>query len=99
MTSLTILLVLVLLLVVFGLLFRLQILTAIFSGSYVRQIGTSNRVNAVLMLVFMVVGGAAFFWSFAENFGKMNPPHVLDNDDSHRHCLCHNASATVCLFV
>ena len=74
MTSLTILLVLVLLLVVFGLLFRLQILTAIFSGSYVRQIGTSNRINAMLMLVFMVVGGGAFFWSFADNFSKMNPP-------------------------
>ena len=70
MTTLTILLVLVLLLVVFGLLFRLQILTAIFSGSYVKQIGASNRINALLMLVFLVVGGAAFFWSFADNFGK-----------------------------
>jgi len=64
MTTLTILLVLVLLLVVFGLLFRIQILTAIFSGSYVKQIGTSNRINALLMLVFMVVGGAAFFLVF-----------------------------------
>ncbi|MVN78491.1 cytochrome c oxidase subunit II [Hymenobacter sp. HMF4947] len=74
MTALTILLVLVLLLVVFGLLFRLQILTSIFSGSYVKEIGMSNRINALLMLVFMVVGGAAFFWSFANNFSKMNPP-------------------------
>jgi cytochrome c oxidase subunit 2 len=74
MTALTILLVLVLLLVVFGLLFRLQILTSIFSGSYVKEIGMSNRVNALLMLVFMVVGGGAFFWSFSENFSKMNPP-------------------------
>lgn len=74
MSTLTILLVAALLLVVFGLLFRLQILTAIFSGSYVRQIGTSNRVNAFLMLVFMVVGGGLFFWSFANNYGKMNPP-------------------------
>lgn len=74
MTALTILLVLVLLLVVFGLLFRLQILTSIFSGTYVKEIGMSNRINAILMLVFMVVGGAAFFWSFSENFNKMNPP-------------------------
>jgi len=74
MTILTIGLVLLLLLVVFGLLFRLQLLTAIFSGSTNRDIGTSNRVNALLMLVFMVAGGGLFFWSFAENYGKMNPP-------------------------
>lgn len=74
MTALTIVLVLVLLLVVFGLLFRLQILTSIFSGSYTKDIGVSNRVNAILMLVFMVVGGALFFWSFSNNYAKMNPP-------------------------
>ncbi|MBC6990458.1 cytochrome c oxidase subunit II [Hymenobacter sp. BT491] len=74
MIALGILLVLVLLLVVFGLLFRLQILTSIFSGSFTRDIGVSNRVNAILMVVFLVVGGAAFAWSFADNFGKMNPP-------------------------
>ena len=74
MTALTILLVLVLLLVVFGLLFRLQILSSIFSGSSNRDIGMSNRVNALLMLVFAVVGGIAFFWSFTENYAKMNPP-------------------------
>ncbi|UOG73852.1 cytochrome c oxidase subunit II [Hymenobacter tibetensis] len=74
MTALGILLVLVLVLVVFGLLFRLQILTSIFSGSSARELGTSNRVNAVLMLVFLVVGGAAFAWSFGDNYDKMNPP-------------------------
>jgi cytochrome c oxidase subunit II len=74
MIALGILLALVLLLVVFGLLFRLQILTSIFSGSYVRQVGLSNRVNALLMVVFMVVGMAAFAYSFIANFDKMNPP-------------------------
>jgi len=74
MTTLGVLLVLALLLVVFGLLFRLQILTSIFSGSSARELGTSNRVNAVLMLVFLVIGGAAFAWSFGDNFNKMNPP-------------------------
>ncbi|OON69175.1 cytochrome c oxidase subunit II [Hymenobacter sp. CRA2] len=74
MIALGILLALVLLLVVFGLLFRLQILTSIFSGSYARQIGLSNRVNAILMVVFMVVGMAAFAYSFVANFDKMNPP-------------------------
>lgn len=74
MTALGILLVLVLLLVVFGLLFRLQILTSIFSGSSVREFSTSNRVNAVLMIVFMVLGAIGFAWSFGDNFNKMNPP-------------------------
>lgn len=74
MTALIISLVLVLLLVVFGLLFRIQILTAIFSGSTNKEIGTSNRVNALLMLVFMVVGGGLFFYSFVQAYPKMNPP-------------------------
>ena len=74
MTALTILLVLVLLLVVFGLLFRLQIFTSIFSGTFTRDIGMSNSVNAILMLVFLVGGGAWFAYSFVENFSKMNPP-------------------------
>ncbi|MCC2547053.1 cytochrome c oxidase subunit II [Hymenobacter sp. BT175] len=74
MIALGILLVLVLLLVVFGLLFRLQILTSIFSGSFTRDIGMSNRVNAILMLVFLIVGGAAFAWSFVDSYDKMNPP-------------------------
>ncbi|MCB2407545.1 cytochrome c oxidase subunit II [Hymenobacter lucidus] len=74
MIALGILLVLVLLLVVFGLLFRIQILTSIFSGSSTREIGTSNRVNAILMIAFMVIGGAAFAYSFMDNYGKMNPP-------------------------
>ncbi|AIZ64484.1 cytochrome C oxidase subunit II [Hymenobacter sp. DG25B] len=74
MTVLGILLVLVLLLVVFGLLFRLQILTSIFSGSFVRDVGMSNRVNGILMILFMVLGGAAFAWSFIDSFDKMNPP-------------------------
>ena len=64
MSVLTIIAVLVLLLVVFGLLFRLQILSSIFSGSFTRDIGMSNSVNAVLMLVFLVGGGGWFAYSF-----------------------------------
>ena len=56
MTALTVILALVLLLVVFGLLFRLQIFTSIFSGTFTRDIGVSNSVNAVLMLVFLIDG-------------------------------------------
>ena len=74
MTTLGIVLVLALLLVVFGLLFRLQILTSIFSGSSTRQVGVSNRFNAILCLVFLIGGMAAFAWSFIDNYDKMNPP-------------------------
>ncbi|NVO83912.1 cytochrome c oxidase subunit II [Hymenobacter terrestris] len=74
MTTLSIVLVLALLLVVFGLLFRLQILTSIFSGSSNREVGVSNRVNAIMCMVFLIGGGAWFAWSFIENFDKMNPP-------------------------
>lgn len=63
-----------LLLVVLGLLFRLQILTAIFSGDSTRDIGPANRANAVLMLVFLVVGGGAFAWSFRRSYARMDVP-------------------------
>ncbi|UYZ63316.1 cytochrome c oxidase subunit II [Hymenobacter weizhouensis] len=74
MTALGIVLVLVLLLIVFGLLFRLQILTSIFSGSFTREVGVSNRVNAILFLIFLVAGGAAFAWSFVDSYDAMIVP-------------------------
>lgn len=53
----------ILVLVVLGLLFRIQVLNAIYSGSTKRQIGGSNKVNALLMPLFLVLGGGAFAWS------------------------------------
>ena len=55
----------ILVLVVLGLLFRLQVLNSIYSGSTRRPVGGSNKVNALLMPIFLVLGGAAFAWSFA----------------------------------
>ena len=63
-----------LLLVVFGLLFRLQIFTAIFSGDSARDIGPGNRLNAIMMLVFLVGGGAALAWSAIASYARMNLP-------------------------
>lgn len=59
-----------LVLVVLGLLFRLQVLNSIYSGSTQRQIGGSNKVNALLMPVFLVLGGAAFLWSFVAYYDE-----------------------------
>ena len=63
MIQIALILIAVLVLVVMGLLFRLQVLTSIFSGTYTRQIGRSNGVNAILLLLFLVIGGVAFAWS------------------------------------
>src|SRR6478735_6255989 len=48
------------------LLFRIQILASIFKGSYEKRISQSNKINAVLMLAFLVIGGLAFVWSFSK---------------------------------
>ncbi|HEY4650821.1 MAG TPA: cytochrome c oxidase subunit II [Pontibacter sp.] len=66
-----------LLLVVLYLLFRIGTLASIFRGSSLRAAGTtktSNNVNSTLMLLFLVIGGAAFAWSFVDSWDDMNQP-------------------------
>ncbi len=67
----------ILLLVILFLLFRIGTLASIFRGSTQRAIGTtktSNKVNSTLLLLFLIVGGAAFAWSFADAWDEMNQP-------------------------
>lgn len=67
----------VLLLVILFLLFRIGTLASIFRGSTQRAVGTTkttNRVNSVLLLLFLIIGGAAFIWSFADSWDIMNQP-------------------------
>ncbi|TXK50751.1 cytochrome c oxidase subunit II [Pontibacter qinzhouensis] len=67
----------ILLIVVLFLLFRIGTLASIFRGSSQRASGTtktSNKVNSALLLLFLFVGGAAFFWSFARYWDEMNQP-------------------------
>ncbi|MDJ0367601.1 cytochrome c oxidase subunit II [Hymenobacter sp. H14-R3] len=74
MTVFIVFLILALLLLVFGLLFRLQILTSIFSGESTRDIGPGNRINASLMLVFLVGGGGWLVWSAVSSYARLNVP-------------------------
>ncbi len=67
----------VLLLIILYLLFRIGTLASIFRGSSEQTVGTtqtSNRVNSVLLLLFLFVGGAAFIWSFIASWDDMNQP-------------------------
>jgi cytochrome c oxidase subunit 2 len=52
-----------LILVVFALVFRVQTLVDVLRGTHKKRASTSNKVNAVLMLVFLVVGFPLMFWS------------------------------------
>ncbi|MBX0333207.1 cytochrome c oxidase subunit II [Pontibacter sp. HSC-14F20] len=77
MITLAIGLSIVLLLVILFLLFRIGTLASIFRGSTQRAVGTtktSNKVNSFLMLLFLIGGGAAFAWSFADAWDDMNQP-------------------------
>jgi len=66
MMSLIIGLGVILILVILFLIFRVSSLVGVAKGKDYNKIGTSNKVNAFLFLVFMVVSLGVFFWySFA----------------------------------
>ncbi|NDK54578.1 cytochrome c oxidase subunit II [Pontibacter fetidus] len=78
----------ILLLVVLFLLFRIGTLASIFRGSSQRAAGTtktSNKVNSILLLLFLIIGGIAFAWSFSASWDEMNQPvasvHGVWTDD------------------
>jgi cytochrome c oxidase subunit II len=77
MITFAIVLSIILLLVILFLLFRIGTLASIFRGSTQRAVGTtktSNKVNSALLLLFLIGGGAAFAWSFADAWDDMNQP-------------------------
>lgn len=74
MITIAVALSIILLLVILYLLFKIQVLASIFKGSYRKDIGKSNKVNAVLMLVFFFGMGALFVWSFADSLDDMMVP-------------------------
>ncbi|MFD2514297.1 cytochrome c oxidase subunit II [Pontibacter locisalis] len=77
MITIAIVLSILLLLVVLFLLFRIGTLASIFRGSSKRAAGTtptSNKVNSMLFLLFLIFGGAAFAWSFSDSWETMNLP-------------------------
>jgi cytochrome c oxidase subunit 2 len=74
MITIAVALSIILLLVILYLLFRIQVLASIFKGSYRRDIGKSNKVNAMLLLVFFFVMGGLFIWSFTDAWDDMVLP-------------------------
>jgi cytochrome c oxidase subunit 2 len=52
----------VLILVILLLIFRLNTLVGVMRGSYSKTAGFSNKVNAVMLLIFFIVGVFLFFW-------------------------------------
>lgn len=60
--------------VILALLFRIQLLASIFNGSFQKRAGKSNSINAVLLLLFLVIGGAAFIWSFQNAEERIHIP-------------------------
>ncbi|CAN5917122.1 cytochrome c oxidase subunit II [soil metagenome] len=64
MVTTAIVLSLILLVVVLFLLFRISALAAAFRRGNKEHVSKSNKVNGFLFLVFLVVGGIAFVWSW-----------------------------------
>ncbi len=55
-------------------LYRIHILLEVAKGNYHKRVTTSNRVNAVLFLVFMIVGLAAFWIFSIKEYPKYHLP-------------------------
>lgn len=67
MTEIVLGIAVVLIFVILLLIFRIQTLVSIMRGTYQKhEGGVSNRVNALMLVIFMVVGLVAFFWYSSE---------------------------------
>ena len=76
MVTSAIVLSLILLVVVLYLLFRISKLAAAFRRGNKEYVSRSNKINGMLMLVFLVVGGIAFAWSFLDAKDEMTVPNA-----------------------
>ena len=72
----------VLFLVVLFLLFRVQQLTSVLSGDLRSKIPSGNKLNALLMLVFFIVGMGLFFYSGAAYWDEMILPLASEHGET-----------------
>lgn len=56
----------VLVLAILFLIFRIQTMVSVMRGTYQQRVGKSNGINALMLLISMIVGFAAFFWYSGE---------------------------------
>ncbi|HEY8401864.1 MAG TPA: cytochrome c oxidase subunit II [Cytophagaceae bacterium] len=56
----------VLILAILLIIFRIQTLMSIMKGSYNKRVGSSNSLQALLLLISFIVGAVAFAWSYLE---------------------------------
>lgn len=74
----------ILILAILVLIFRIQTLVSVMRGSYRKRAGISNRINAILFIVFFVVGFGSFYY-FSVHTEYHLPPassiHGVDTDN------------------
>jgi cytochrome c oxidase subunit II len=63
----------VLVLAILYMIFRIGALVSVMSGPQ-KPGGSANRINATLLMVFMVAFLALFFWYSVSNFDRYNLP-------------------------
>jgi cytochrome c oxidase subunit 2 len=64
----------VLFLAILALLFRAQNLVDIIRGNYSKQVTQSNKVNSILLLLFMIISLVSFTWYSIANFDRYQIP-------------------------
>ncbi|HEX8549616.1 MAG TPA: cytochrome c oxidase subunit II [Cytophagaceae bacterium] len=69
----------VLILVILLLIFRIQTLLGVMKGSSNKQVGTSNKINALMFVIFLAVGLVAFFWYSSVARDSYLPTAVSDH--------------------
>jgi cytochrome c oxidase subunit II len=73
MTTIYILAAIVLILAILVVIFRLQVLSAVFKGRYEKRVGVSNDINALLFVIVFVVGLAGFYYSYQDASASFLP--------------------------
>ena len=67
-----------LVLIILLLLFRVNVLVAVAKGSDKKIASSSNRINAALLLAFVIIGFVGFFWYSFVNFENYTLPVASD---------------------
>lgn len=99
MSNLAIGLGIVLLLAILYLLFRISTLLSVVKGNHTKRVTSSNKINAALFAVFLVVGFGMFFWFSYVDFDNYQLPVASEHGVDYEFMFWITMAVTGIVFV
>lgn len=88
-----------LLLSIIWMVYRIQSLVSVVKGSDKKVASGSNKVNAIMFLVFLIGGGALMFWYSIKEFDNYNPPLASEHGAVTDHLFWVTMAVTGFIFI